>query len=200
MKKPTKLDALEQVQVHSRAEWRAWLKKHHKRDVGIWLVFYKKSVPDKYVGWDVIVEEALCFGWIDSTARPLDTERRMLHLCPRKPKSVWSKVNKERVEQLIAKKRMAPAGLAKIELAKANGSWTALDAIDALEIPADLRKALAKNKAAQKHFDAFPPSAKKIILYWVTGAKAEETRKRRIATTVSMAAKNLRANQPQKKT
>ena len=196
----TKLDLLEQVQVHSRAEWRAWLRKHHKRETGIWLVYHKKHVADKYLGYPAIVEEALCYGWIDSTARPLDAERSMLHLCPRKPKSVWSKVNKERVERLIARKQMAAPGLAKIELAKANGSWTALDAVEALKVPDDLRKALAKDKTAQKHFDAFPPSSKKIILFWVTGAKTEETRKKRIATTVQMAAKNLRANQVQKKT
>lgn len=192
----TKLDTLERVEVTNRAEWRAWLKKNHTRTIGIWLVSYKKVVPEKYIGWDVIVEEALCFGWIDSTARGLDAERSMIHVSPRKPKGVWSKVNKARIEHLIASKHMAAPGLKVIEAAKANGSWTAIDAVEAFEMPKELTKALAKNKVAKKHFDAFPPSARKVILHWVLNAKTETTRTKRIAETVALAAQNIRANQP----
>ncbi|QQR86166.1 MAG: YdeI/OmpD-associated family protein [Flavobacteriales bacterium] len=195
----SKLDTLEQVQVHSRAEWRAWLKKHHKRPEGIWLITYKKHVADKYLSFEDKVQEALCFGWIDSTPRKLDADRTMHYLSPRKPGSVWSAINKAHVERLVAQKLMTPAGLAKVEAAKADGSWHTLTSIDRMEMPADLAKALARSKTAQKHFNVFPPSAKKIILHWVTSAKTEETRKKRIATTVEMAAKNLRANQVPRK-
>jgi len=189
-----KLDLLEQVEVTSRAQWRAWLKKHHTRAEGVWLITYKKAVPEKHVDYASTVEEALCFGWIDSVPRKLDDERKMLYFCPRKPRSVWSKLNKERIEKLIATKRMTAAGLKKIELAKQNGSWTSIDAAEAFEMPPDLQRALKKNKVALKHYEAFPPSARKAILTWVHDAKTDETRKRRIASTVELAAKNIRAN------
>lgn len=187
-----KLDALEHLEVPDRAAWRAWLKKHHTRTEGVWLVRWKKASGDKYMGYDAIVEEALCFGWIDATARSLDHERSLQLLCPRKPKSVWSKVNKARVEQLIAAKRMTAAGLKVIEVAKANGSWIALDAVEALVVPPELAKALAKNKAAKKHFEAFPPSARKFILYHIGSAKTDVTREKRIAKVVELAEQNLR--------
>lgn len=190
----SKLDGLEQVEVASRAEWRAWLRKNHKRTEGIWLITYKKHVADKYLSFEDKVQEALCFGWIDSVPRKLDADRTMHYLCPRKPKSVWSAINKAHVEKLIASNLMTPAGMKKIEQAKKDGSWNAIDHVEAMSMPDDLAKALVKNKTAKKHFDAFPPGAKKIILHWVTSAKASETRKKRIATTVELAAKNIRAN------
>lgn len=193
VRKPTKLDALERVEVTSRAQWRTWLKKHHTRQTGIWLVYWKKGHPDKHIGYVAIVEEALCFGWIDSTARSLDADRSMIHVCPRKPKSMWSKVNKGHVDRLIASKRMMPAGLKAIEVAKANGSWTTLDAVDTLEVPEDLALALARNKSADKHFASFPASARKYILYWIGSARTEGTRAKRIARTVDLAAQNIRA-------
>ena len=191
--KPSKLDSLERVEVRSRAEWRARLRKHHTRKAGIWLVYWKKGHPDKHIGYVPIVEEALCFGWIDSTARTLDADRSMLHVCPRKPKSMWSKVNKGHVDRLIASKRMMPAGMKAIEVAKANGSWTTLDAVDTLEVPKDLAKALAMDRTAKKHFDAFPASARKYILYWISSARTEGTRAKRIAQAVDLAAQNIRA-------
>jgi uncharacterized protein YdeI (YjbR/CyaY-like superfamily) len=118
----------------------------------------------------------------------------LILVCPRKPKSVWSKVNKERVERLIAGRRMTTAGLKAIEVAKANGSWTALDAVEAFEMHPELAQALAKNKTARKHFDAFPPSARKQALWWVSSAKTEATRTRRIAQVVERAAQNIRPN------
>lgn len=188
-----KLDALEQVEVTSRAQWRAWLKKHHTRTTGIWLVTYKKHVEGKYLSFPDFVQEALCFGWIDSLPRKLDADRTMHYLSPRKPKSIWSAVNKRHVEELLAKGLMTPAGLRKIEAAKADGSWDALNAVDSLEVPADLTKALAKNKTAKKHFEAFPPSARKFILYWIGSAKTEATRTKRIDEVVTLAAQNIRA-------
>lgn len=195
-KKPTRLDSLERVEVVRVSQWRAWLKKHHTRTEGIWLVSYTKHVEDKYISWSAIVGEALCFGWIDGVARKLDHERSMLYLSPRKPRSVWSKVNKARIEELIAEERMAPAGLKAIEIAKANGSWTALDAVEAMIIPDDLAHALKLNRIAKKHFDAFPASVRKYTLTWISSARTEATRAKRIAETVSLATRNLRANQP----
>ncbi|HNR55264.1 MAG TPA: YdeI/OmpD-associated family protein [Flavobacteriales bacterium] len=191
---PSKLDSLEQMEVTTRAQWRAWLKMHHTRTTGVWLVYWKKEHAGRHVGYAALVEEALCFGWIDSTARALDADRSMLHLCPRKPKSVWSKVNKERVERLIRSRRMARAGLRAIETAKANGSWNALDAVEALHIPEDLERAFKRNRTARKHFDAFPPSARKFILHHITSAKTKSTRDARIAKVVAKAAKGERLN------
>lgn len=188
-----KLDGLERVEFTSRAQWRAWLRKHHARDTGIWLVHWKKAFPDKHIGYAAIVEEALCFGWIDSLPRKLDEQRTMLYLSPRTRKSVWSKLNKERVARLLAEGRMAKAGLAKVEAAKADGSWSALDAIEELEIPADLFKALARNAVAKRHFDAFTPSARKMILAWIGGARTPATRADRVRQTVEQAARNIRA-------
>jgi uncharacterized protein YdeI (YjbR/CyaY-like superfamily) len=119
----------------------------------------------------------------------------MLWFAPRKPRTGWSAPNKQRVEALIADGRMAPAGLAKIEAAKQDGSWSALDAVEALEIPPDLKQALAANPAAQQYFDAFPRSAKRAILAWIANAKKPETRANRISETVRLAAENVRANQ-----
>jgi len=189
-----KLDGLERVEVDSRAGWRAWLKTHHRRSLGIWLVRWKKARPDKYMGYDAIVEEALCFGWIDGTARPLDAERSLIYVSPRKPKSMWSKVNKERVQRLIAAKRMAAAGHRVIEAAQASGAWSALDAAEDLVMPAELVRALAQEPNARKHFDAFPPSARKYALMWIGSAKTDATRERRIAETAERAARNIRPN------
>ena len=137
------MDKDERVQIESRNEWRAWLEKNYGRIDGVWLVTFKKHCGDRYVPYDVIVEEALCFGWIDSVVRKLDEDRRMLWLSPRKSGSGWSKLNKERVERMIAAGLMTPPGLENIEAAKRDGSWHALDAIEALEIPPDLEAALA---------------------------------------------------------
>ncbi|MCB0153188.1 MAG: YdeI/OmpD-associated family protein [Anaerolineae bacterium] len=185
----------QQVQIESRAEWRAWLEKNHSQPAGIWLVTFKKHCGEKYVSYDDIVEEALCFGWVDSLPRKLDADRSMLWLAPRKAGSNWSKLNKERVERMLAAGLMTPAGLAKIEGAKADGSWQALDAVEALEIPPDLADALAAYDAAGANFEAFPRSAKRGILEWISNAKRPETRAKRIAETARLAQDNIRANQ-----
>ena len=185
----------EQVQVEYRDAWRRWLMDNHERSDGIWLVTFKKQCGDKYVSYDAVVEEALCFGWIDSLPRKLDAERTMLWMAPRKPKSGCSKVNKERIAAMIAAGRMTPAGLAKIEAAKQDGSWTALDAIEALEIPPDLQTALDANPVAKQYFEAFPRSAKRGILEWIISAKRPETRAKRVAETTRLATENKRANQ-----
>ncbi len=137
----------------------------------------------------------MCFGWIDSKPNKLDDERSMLWFAPRKSKTGWSKLNKERVERLIAQGLMTPAGLAKVEAAKQDGSWNALDAIEALEIPPDLAEALATYSQATRNFDAFPRSAKRGILEWISSAKKPEARAKRIAEAAQLASQNIRANQ-----
>jgi uncharacterized protein YdeI (YjbR/CyaY-like superfamily) len=175
--------------------WRRWLQKHHTRPEGVWLISYKKETGKARLDYAAAVEEALCFGWIDSTAHKLDAERSMLWMAPRKPRSGWSRVNKARLERLLAEGRMHPAGLAKIEAAKRDGSWTSLDAVEALEMPSDLQAALDANPPAHQHFDRFPPSAQKMLLGWVASARRPETRARRIAETVAQAAQGKRANE-----
>jgi uncharacterized protein YdeI (YjbR/CyaY-like superfamily) len=182
------------LQVESRAEWRAWLAANHGRTEGIWLITYKKHPHRPYVSYNDTVEEALCFGWIDSKPNKLDDARTMLWFAPRKPGTGWSALNKQRIATLIEAGQMMPPGLAKIDAAKQDGSWASLDAIERLEIPPDLAAALAENETALANFEAFPRSAKRGILEWIASAKRTETRDRRIAETVELAAQNIRAN------
>jgi uncharacterized protein YdeI (YjbR/CyaY-like superfamily) len=179
----------------TRRQWRAWLTKNHQQTSGIWLVSYKKAAQKPTLSYDDIVEEALCFGWIDSKPNKVDDLRTKLWLAPRKAKSGWSKPNKTRIEKLIADGLMQPAGLAKINAARADGSWQQLDAVEALEIPDDLRAALQNQAPAESHFLAFPKSTKRGILEWINNAKREQTRAQRIAETARLAKANQRANQ-----
>lgn len=179
----------------TRSEWRAWLEANHTRSEGVWLITYKVATGKPRVEYDEAVEEALCFGWIDSKPNKLDDERSLLWFAPRKPGTGWSKPNKGRVEKLIAAGLMTPAGLAKINAAKEDGSWYALDAVEALEIPTDLDQALTANPMARHYWDTFPRSIKRGILEWIANAKRPETRARRVEETVTLAAANRRANQ-----
>jgi uncharacterized protein YdeI (YjbR/CyaY-like superfamily) len=145
--------------------------------------------------YDDIVEEALCWGWVDSKVNALDEERSMLWIAPRKPKTGWSKPNKERVERMIAAGRMQPAGLAKIEAAKIDGTWNKLDGVEELEIPPDLQKAFEQYKGAAANWEAFPRSVKRGILEWILHAKRAETREKRVEETARLAGENKRANQ-----
>jgi uncharacterized protein YdeI (YjbR/CyaY-like superfamily) len=193
-------DGLNMVSAANRAEWRAWLAQHYAADKGVWLVIHKKASNEPSVTYDEAVEEALCFGWIDSRANKMDETRYRLLFTPRKRGSVWAATNKTRVERLIAEGRMTPAGLALIDAAKADGSWDSLNHVDALEMPEDLLGALAENPDAERYFDAFPDSSKRMILFWIANAKRPETRAKRIAETVSHAAQNLRVNDPRPST
>ncbi len=196
---PSPLATLPLLEVETRAQWRAWLQAHHTTATGVWLVTYKKATGHRHLPYADAVEEALCFGWIDSKPGTVDAERSKLLYTPRKPKSVWSAVNKERIERLLAVGQMTTAGIAAVERARANGSWDALVQSDALQEPPALQEAFAANAAARKHFDAFPPSTRKQLLAWIWDAKTDATRAKRIAETVSKAAENIRANQWQKK-
>jgi len=183
------------VHPKTRVEWRKWLELNHTRAEGVWLISYKKATGKPRFEYDEAVEEALCFGWIDSKPNKLDDERSMLWIASRKAGTGWSKINKARVEKMIHAGLMTPAGLTKIEAAKRDGSWNALDTIEALEIPPDLAAALAANPIAQQYFEAFPRSAKRAILEWISNAKKPETRAKRVEETARLAAENIRANQ-----
>jgi uncharacterized protein YdeI (YjbR/CyaY-like superfamily) len=179
----------------TRAEWRAWLATHHEQTEGVWLISFKKAVGQPRVEYDDAVEEALCFGWVDSKPGKLDDERTMLYFAPRKSGSNWAKSNKVRVAKLIAANLMMPAGLAKIEAAKQDGTWEKLDSVEALEVPPDLVAELAKYPHAAANFAAFPRSVRRGILEWLVNAKRTETRAKRIAETAKLANENIRANQ-----
>lgn len=194
MREPT-YNGIKTFYAKTRKDWRKWLEKHHASEQSLWLILYNKNSDTTSISYAEAVEEALCFGWIDSKANKRDAESRYQYFAKRKTRSNWSKLNKERVEKMTSAGQMTPAGQAMIDLAKQNGTWTALDNVDALVIPHDLQKEFNKNKKAKAHFDAFPPSAKRMILEWILNAKRPETRAKRIAETVSLAAKNVRANQ-----
>jgi uncharacterized protein YdeI (YjbR/CyaY-like superfamily) len=185
----------ELVEAADRAAWRRWLERNQGRTGGVWLVVHKKSSTTGTLGYEDAVREALCFGWIDSTANKLDEERYKLWMAPRKPKSVWSAVNKRRVEELVSSGAMTPAGLSAIDAAKADGSWKALERSDALELPDDLVGAFHRHDGSRGHWDGFPSGVRKQILYWIYSAKREETRARRVEETAILAARNERANQ-----
>ena len=178
----------------NRTEWRKWLAKNHQSEKSVWLIIYHKSSPTQSVYHDEAVEEAICFGWIDSIAHKRDDESKYQFFAIRKPKSNWSKINRDRAEKMIKEKRIKPAGQATIDLAKKTGTWTALVDVQNSIIPPDLQIAFNKNKTAFKNFNAFPPSSKRIILEWILNAKRPETRLQRIIQTVELASKNFRAN------
>jgi uncharacterized protein YdeI (YjbR/CyaY-like superfamily) len=179
----------------TRAEWRAWLEENHASSSSVWLVFNKKTSGLPHVSYDESVEEALCFGWVDSKPGKVDDTRSKLYFAPRKGKSGWSKPNKERVERLLEAGLMRPAGLEKIEAAKRDGTWTMLDAVENLEIPNDLEQMFAQFPNAAENFAVFPRSAKRGILEWIVQAKKAETRVKRVEETARLAAQNVRANQ-----
>jgi len=176
------------------ADWRAWLAANHARPEGVWLITYRPATGKTPFSYEQAVEEALCFGWIDGQANKLDDERTMLWFAPRRPGSGWARTNKARIERLIADGRMTPAGLAKIEAAQADGSWTLLDSVERLEVPDDLAAEFDKYPDARAHFDAFPPSARRMALAWIAMAKRPETRAKRVSETARLAQENVRVN------
>lgn len=179
----------------SRARWREWLQANHRKPDGVWVVFWRKGSGRPDMSYDDSVEEGLCFGWIDSKPRKLDADRTMLWFAPRKAGSGWSGLNKRRIEKAVAAGLMTEAGMDKVKAAMADGSWSLLDAVDALEVPADLEVALDQRPGAADRFAAFPPSARRGILEWITQARRPDTRARRIAQTAELAERGERANQ-----
>jgi uncharacterized protein YdeI (YjbR/CyaY-like superfamily) len=173
-------DARDIVDVSNRQGWRRWLEENAASAKGAWLIMQKKNSPKKGPSYDEAVEEALAFGWIDSRPRVIDRERYQLLFVPRQAGSTWAKSNKQRVEKLTREGKMSAAGLEKVERARADGSWNLLDDLEALKPPEDLRQAFEANPLAARNFQDYTDSAKKMILWWLLGARRPETRKRRI--------------------
>lgn len=178
----------------TRTEWRKWLEKSHQSEKSVWLIIYKKESETPSVYYPEAVDEALCFGWIDSKPNKRDEHSYYQFFAKRNPKSNWSKVNKEKVAKLLEQGLMHRSGLEMIEIAKQNGTWTALDEVENITIPDDLKKLFSKNKTAFENWENFPRSSKRGILEWIMNAKKPETRQKRIEETVSLAEKNIKAN------
>jgi len=176
------------------AEWRSWLAEHHADTDGVWLATWKRASGKTPLDYGAIVEEALCFGWIDGLVNTLPDGRQAQLLTPRRRGSGWSGSNKERVQRLVADGRMTEAGMRVIDAAKADGSWSMQDAAEALIEPAELKAALDANAEARQQWDAFPKSPRRALIWWVMSAKRPETRDRRVATIVGEAAQGRRAN------
>jgi uncharacterized protein YdeI (YjbR/CyaY-like superfamily) len=172
----------------SRKQWRQWLQKNHDKKQSIWVIMYKKDADVPTLSWGDAVEEALCFGWIDSIRKPLDDKKFIQYYTRRKPKSIWSKINKNKVKQLIAQGLMTEAGLKSVQVAKKNGSWTVLNAVEALKIPADLEAAFQFNPGSKTHFLSLSRSVKKLLLFGLMQAKRPETRQKRINEIIAAGA------------
>ncbi len=178
-----------------RQDWRKWLELNHNKKEAVWLIFYKKKSPNYNLSWSESVDEALCFGWIDSVKKSIDTEKYKQYFSKRKAKSTWSKINKDKVKTLFDQGLMKEEGYKSIEIAKENGSWTFLDEVEALVIPEDFKKEFTNYKGSMEYFDSLSKSAKKILLYWVVSAKRKETRQKRILEIAENASKNLKPKQ-----
>lgn len=176
-------------------EWRKWLKQNHIKKEAVWLIFYKRNSPNYNLNWSESVDEALCFGWIDSTKRTVDSERYKQYFSKRKAKSNWSKINKDKVKSLMEQGLMEQEGYRSIEVAKENGSWTLLDKIEALIIPADLLATFEQYEGALEYVESLSKSAKKILLHWVISAKRNETRQKRILEVAENAQNKMKPKQ-----
>jgi uncharacterized protein YdeI (YjbR/CyaY-like superfamily) len=175
------------------AAWRAWLAANCDTARGVWVASWRKASGRDAVAYVDLVEEAICFGWIDSTVNTLDDERGLQLMTPRKPKSSWTRLNRRRAAALEAQGRMTDAGRRAVEVAQANGWWAIYDTVEDLREPDDLTEALEGNPAARAAWDGFPPSARKQMLWWVVSSGRPETRANRIAKIVSEAASGRRA-------
>ena len=189
----SKTDSYPEVYAKDQAAFRDFLSKNHGQLDGIWLIYYKKDSTQPSVSWVEAVEEALCFGWIDSKVKTIDEQRYKQIFTKRKKGSMWSAVNKAHLKRIYAAGKMTPAGQQIIDAAKADGSWTFLDSVENLELPADLLAALTATADALDNFNAFPDSVKKSSLLLVKTARRDDTRTKRIAKIASLAAKNQRA-------
>jgi uncharacterized protein YdeI (YjbR/CyaY-like superfamily) len=176
-------------------EWREWLHKNHHSSTGVHLIFYRVQSEIESMRWEQAVRVAICYGWIDSTVRRLDEQRRYQLFTPRKAKSVWSKINKAYVDHLLKEELMHESGMKSIEIAKQNGTWESLDDVEQLVLPADLKLAFSKNKKAFANYLSFSPSYRKSYLYWLNQAKREATREIRITAIIKLCAENVKSRQ-----
>ena len=178
---------MKQICVKNREEWRNWLNQHHDKSNGVWLVFYKKRTGKPTLEYNEAVEEALCFGWIDSIIKKVDDEKYLRKMTPRKPDSKWSELNKKRVNKLIKQGFMTKAGILKVNEAKASGQWNKPESPQfSLDIPKELESALAKNRKAQKFFDKLAPSYQKQFIGWIAVAKRQGTKDRRVRESIAL--------------
>lgn len=177
---------------NSKEAWREWLELNHDKKDAVWVIFYKKTSPDFNLSWSESVDEALCFGWIDSTRKRIDKERFKQYFSKRRPTSNWSKVNKEKVGKLIDQNLMKEAGYLSIKIAKGNGSWTFLDIVENLELPKDLEEGLRSQTGAMQYIEELTNSSKKSLIYWVISAKKDTTRSKRISEIVENASRQLK--------
>jgi uncharacterized protein YdeI (YjbR/CyaY-like superfamily) len=175
------------------AAWRAWLDHHHRTERGVWVASWKKASGRPPVPYEQLVEEAICFGWIDSTVNSLDAERGLQLMTPRKAKSGWTRLNRQRVADLEADGRMTAAGRAAVQVAQANGWWLLYDSVEDLLEPPELAEALDASPSARAAWDRFPPSARKQMLWWVVSAAKPETRAARVTKIVAEAEQGRRA-------
>ena len=187
---------MEEVFVANMKALRKWLEAHHQQTESVWLCRWKKGKGEEYITYGELVDELLCWGWVDSLPRSKDDARTLIRISPRHPKSNWSAINKAKVDRLLGEGRMQPSGMQLVELAKANGQWDFLNEVEALEIPVDLQQAFQVFPEAQQYFERFPNSSKRGILEWIKSAKQPATRQKRIAETVAKAARNRKANHP----
>lgn len=176
-------------------QWRKWLEENHDSKTSLWVVFYKKSSEKPTISWGEAVDEALCFGWIDSKKIAIDSEKSHQFFSKRKAKSTWSKINKEKIQRLMEAGLMTKAGYESIEIAKQNGSWTILDEVEELIVPSDLETELDRYPEAKEFFMGLSKSIKKMMLYWIVSAKRPETRQNRITEIVESAAQNRKPKQ-----
>jgi uncharacterized protein YdeI (YjbR/CyaY-like superfamily) len=188
------IDESKTFYANSRAKWREWLEQNHQSEKSVRLIVSRKGSTTPGVGYGEAVEEALCFGWIDSRGNRKDQESFYLLFSRRNPKGYWSKSNRERAERLIKQGLMTKAGQDMIDLAKKTGTWMVLEKMQSLEIPDDLQRLFDQNRKAFENFQAFPPSSRRMILFWISGAKRPETRQRRIEETVGLAERNIQAS------
>ncbi|MBD0293205.1 MAG: YdeI/OmpD-associated family protein [Jiangellaceae bacterium] len=188
-------DHAERFHPEDRAAWRKWLQQNHGSSAGVWLVSWRKHTGMEGPSYDDAVEEALCFGWIDSRASKLDDDRTMLWFSPRRPGSAWARPNKQRVERLIDAGLMTSAGQRVIDRARADGSWSRLDDVENLVVPNDLAEALASRPPARQNWDGFSRSVRRSILEWILQAKRDTTRAARIDETARLAQIGVGANQ-----
>lgn len=176
------------IYINTRAEWRQWLEVYHQSAQSVWLVCNTRKSNLPTVSWSEMVDEALCFGWIDSTRKTIDECSFMQLFSKRKPRSTWSKINKEKIQRLIDGNLMTAAGYETIRIAKENGSWAILDSVEELVIPDDLDEAFSNHGGAEAYFLSLSKSLKKMLLQWIVLAKRPETRKKRIDEIAELAA------------
>lgn len=179
------------IYVSNRKDWREWLEKNHTTEKEIWLVYYKKHTGKDRIPYDDAVEEALCFGWIDSIVRRLDDEKYAQKFTPRKDQSNWSESNKRRIEKMTAQDKMTEAGLIKIKRAKETGKWDEIiSSPDLHEVHPDFKNELEKNPKAKENFNRLAPSYQKYYIGWISSAKRDETRNKRIKEALGLLEKN----------